>query len=267
MPDGIQDLPPPAVEWRRESDDERRQRLMRSGIVQPNGVSANESSSPDSLAPANARHSTLSNQIEQLRQVSANGLSSWLGLEAARWTAIKSPKKTSTVSDGSFGLNLELTRNSWRWRGFRLGFGPAVVFYHGGQFAELSSSPIRGQGYADFSSSELGAFASFVRIPEVPVSRLQSYTSLSVSYLPVRFISAQSQSLGRMINRSDTYSRTSLSIPGVGLRLAAGMEWGPVVKSEVFYGLQGAWPLQLRSRVGLQVSMGLIVQDSAAVAQ
>ncbi|MEY2987407.1 MAG: hypothetical protein RJB13_928 [Pseudomonadota bacterium] len=267
MPQSIQDVPPPTVEWRRESDDERQQRLMRSGIVQPSVLSEKKGGTAENSTQVRSSTDAFLNEISKLNQSVNQNTHYWFGIDLARWNAVKSPKNTSTVSDGSFGLNIEVTRSDWRWKGFRLGFGPAVVFFNGGQFAELTESPIRGQGYADFSSCEFGGFANFVRIPEVPTSRWQSYYSLTTSYLPVRIITAESQSFGRMNLRSDTYSRTSLSVPGLGLRLSAGMDWSQFVRSEIFYALQGAWPLQLRSRVGLQVSMGLTVQDATAVAQ
>lgn len=262
MPQGIQDLPPPAVEWRRESDDERRQRLIRSGIVpssEPDARANTETSG--SSAPSAEPQNALLNEIERTKKNEDRALYVWFGTEAARWTPLRSPKNTSTVSNGSFGLSLELTRTAWRWKKFQIGFGPTVVIFNGGQFANLEASPIQGQGYAEFSSSELGGFVNFVRNGQTGESRWQPTFSLRTSYLPVRMITAESQSFGNMIARSDTYSRNSLSIPGLGLRLAAGIDWGRFLKAEVFYALQGAWPLQLRGRVGIQVSMGLSIQD------
>lgn len=273
MPQGIQDLPPPAVEWRRESDDERRQRLIRSGIVQPNGpvqpdgVSGQGSGLREGVSPVQLQKNELFNEIDNLSKSVRQNLHYWFNLEAARWSAMKSPKKTSTVTNGSFGLSVEVSRSAWRWKGFDLGFGPTVVYFNGGQFAELVNSPIQGQGYADFSSCELGGFVNFVRSSEGATSHWHPFFSVTTSYLPVRFITAESQSLGGMNARSDTYSRTSLSLPGLGIRLSVGGELSRFAKGELFYGLQGAWPLQLRSRMGVQISMGLTAPDAGSVVQ
>lgn len=266
MPQGMQDLPPPVIEWRRESDDERRQRLMRSGVlpVKQSEASAAVSGAPVNLNPARG---DFINEIDNLRMDAAPLSVYWFGVDAARWSSVKSPRGTKTVSNGSFGLSLEITRRNWSWRGAQLGFGPQALFYHGGQFAALSQSSFQGNGYADFSSTETGVFVNLVRRQDSLASRWQNFLSTSVFFLPVRWISAHSKSSGSMIARSDTHSRVALSLPGLGARVGGGTEWGQFVRGEIFYSIQGAWPMQLRSRVGLQISMGLSVKDNTLSSQ
>lgn len=261
MPQGIQNLPPPAVEWRIESDSERKQRLMRSGVLQKPPDQATPSKDAGTSSPVE----TFSREINELNRRpdgqkanQSSDLLFWFGLDAARWYALRSPKKTSTVTDGSYALSLEIRRADWSWAGAEVGFGPQAVFYHGGQYAPLTGSPLQGQGYADFSSSELGAFLAATRVFKQSGSGWRNFASIGISYLPVRWISADSNSLTGMIARSDTDSRVALSLPGVGARLALGCDWSRFLKGEVFYSLQGAWPLQLRGRFGVQFSLGLV---------
>lgn len=261
MPQGMQDLPPPVIEWRPESYDERRQRLMRSGVLP---VTQSEASAAVSGAPVNqtpARGNFI-DEIDSLRKDAAASSVYWFAVDAARWRSIKSPRGTKTVSNGSFGLSLEITRRNWRWHGAQFGFGPQALFYHGGQFGALSRSLFQGNGYADFSSTEAGVFVNIVRRQDSLTSRWQKLFAASVFYLPVRWISAHSKSSGNMITRSDTHSRVALSLPGLGARVGGGTEWGQFVRGEIFYSIQGAWPIQLRSRVGLQISMGLSVKEN-----
>lgn len=259
MPQSVDSLPPPAVEWRRESDNERRERLERAGVL--NSVPAQSPLAGSKGAglqdSATAATSRFVGQVQEHSEKAKKQYTWWWGVDLARWHPVKSPRETSTFSDGSFGLFVELTHPTWNTGNFQIGFGPKAVFYHGGQYARLDDPLFQGNGYAKFVSSELGLAAQFTRWNDTPHNAAHGFWSTCFYYLPVRWITAEASSSANMIARSDTYSRTSLSLPGVGLQFATGYAWNSFAKAELFAALQGAWPLQFRSRVGIQLSLAL----------
>jgi hypothetical protein len=263
VPQALDSLPPPAVEWRRESDDERRERLERSGVLSPQSKTSQSDGKPSSPETASGswRAEKFVAAAQAQKNTSKKAYSLWCGMDLARWKAIKSPRGTQTVADGSFGLNFEVTHPQWRIWDAQLGFGPKVVFYHGGQYANLNEPPFSGMGFARFSSGELGLQATFTQRASETQSDWVGLWSWTFYYLPVRYIAAERTSSSRMIPRSDTHSRTALSLPGMGLQTSLGFDWNSIFKVDVFAGVQGAWPWQVRSRVGLQLSMALTQDD------
>ncbi|MBM3381241.1 MAG: hypothetical protein FJY29_02255 [Betaproteobacteria bacterium] len=259
MPQALDSLPPPAVEWRRESDDERRERLEKSGVLNPQVKPAQGSGTPAAPGASSSwwTPDKFVADAQEQKKTSQKFYTLWCGVDLARWNPVKSPRDTRNVADGSFGLNFELTHPQWRVLNAQFGFGPKAVFYHGGQYAKLNEPPFSGSGYARFSSGELGIQASLTQRADETQSDWVGLWSWSFYYLPVRFIEAESTSSVSMIPRSDTYSRTALSLPGIGLQTALGFDWNSLLKVDMFAGIQGAWPWQLRSRVGLQFSMAL----------
>lgn len=261
MPQALDTLPPPAVEWRRESDNERKQRMERQGVLSPPAAPSKGIEPAAMGASTTSAPERLLSQAKTQKETSKKSYTYWWGVDLARWNAIKAARGTRTVTDGSFGLSLETTHPVWRLLNAQFGFGPKAIFYHGGQYAQLSNSPFQGFGYAKFSSSELGLFAALTDRADETQSDWRGFWSSSFFYLPVRWISAEASSSASMISRSETYSRTSLSLPGLGVQMSIGFDWNSLVKVEVFASVQGAWPLQLRSRAGLQMSMALTSQD------
>ena len=162
MPQALDSLPPPAVEWRRESDVERRERLERSGVLspQPKGVKGPGNSSSASSGSGAWAVEKFVAAAQAQRNAAKNSYSLWCGVDLARWHSIKSPFGTSNVTDGSFGLNFEVTHPQWQIMDAQLGFGPKAVFYHGGQYANLNEPPFSGRGFARFSSGEFGLQAT-----------------------------------------------------------------------------------------------------------
>jgi hypothetical protein len=263
VPQALDTLPPPAVEWRRESDNERKQRMERSGVLSPPAapLPGNEPAAMGAPSTSSWAPQQLLSQAKTQKESSKKSYTYWWGVDLARWNVIKAARDTETLTDGSFGLSFEMTHPNWRILDAQFGFGPKAVFYHGGQYAKLSNSPFQGFGYAKFSSSELGLFASLTDRADETQSDWRGFWSSSFFYLPVRWISAEASSKASMIPRSDTYSRTSLSLPGLGVQMSIGFDWNALAKIEAFAAVQGAWPLQLRSRAGLQMSMALTSPD------
>ncbi|MEN9528860.1 MAG: hypothetical protein RI932_733 [Pseudomonadota bacterium] len=264
MPQALDSLPPPAVEWRRESDKERQERLERSGVLNPTEKPSQMSgaASPSGSAASSWMPEKFTAEAKAQKSAAKKFYTLWCGVDAARWASLKTPRDTRTVADGSFGLNFELTHAQWRIWNAQLGFGPKAVFYHGGQYAKLNEPPFSGNGYARFSAGEVGLHATLTRRAEESPGEWAGLWSWTFYALPVRFIEAETTSSSSMIPRSDTYSRTSLSLPGFGLQTAFGFDWNSIVKADVFAGVQGAWPWQIRSRFGVQLSMALIHDDA-----
>jgi len=260
VPQAMDSLPPPAVEWRRESDDERKARLEKAGVLseQPAAQGRTNSIENSQLPAKGWVPQKLNQQAQAQKEQSKKSAVIWWGCDAGRWYSLKSPRDTSTVTDGSFGLSVELTHPGWIVAGAQFGFGPRVVFFNGGQYAKLQDGIFEGTGYADFSASELGAAASLSnRSNESSTDSLSARWSVSALYLPVRWISASGSTVGNMITRSDTHSKTAVNLPGFGVQLSAGFDWNSLLRVEAFSGVQAAWPVQYRLRVGVQTSMGL----------
>lgn len=260
MPQSLDSLPPPAMEWRRESDEERKQRLERAGVIQPPPAAAAASSNSSVLLDKEA------NPVERLKQqVAINKEKSrksylfWWSADAARWRAVRSPRDTSTMADGSWSLGLELTHPEWILAGAQFSFGPKAVFYNGGQYAKLSDPFFTGNGYANFSVSEFGFSASLTDFLSEPDGAVRFFWTSGVAYAPLRWVIAERTSSAATILRSDTYSKTALNLPGIGLQASIGVDWNSLLKIEAFAGIHGAWPVQIRLRTGVQLSMGLSV--------
>lgn len=222
----------------------------------------------ESLRDSNSKSTAGAGLVEQLKsQVAKNKEKSkksylfWWSADLARWKALRSPRDTSTLADGSYSVSAELTHPDWTFSGFRLSFGPKAYFFNGGQYAKLADRFFTGNGYADFNSSEVGMMASLVRFSDFGSSDLNWLWSLTASYAPVRWVKAFSASSANMIPRSDTWSRTGLNLPGVGFQSGVGFEWNALLRAELFAGVQGAWPWQVRLRTGVQLSMGLPVEE------
>lgn len=258
MPQSVDTLPPPAVEWRRESDNERRERLERSGVLPPETLSnpSNDAFKAKTESPSWAPKELLS-QAKEHKESTKKQYIWWWGADLGRWWALKSPRETRTITDGAFGINVELTHPQWMAGNFQFGLGPKAIFYHGGQYAKLQEPGFIGDGYAKFVSSELGLALNFTKHSEELENYLPGFWSMQLFYLPARWIQAEPSTNARMIVRSDTYSRTSLSLPGLGFQLSSGFAWSSMIKVEAFAAVQAAWPLQYRGRAGVQMSMAL----------
>jgi hypothetical protein len=260
LPQSPDSLPPPAVEWRRESDAERKQRLERAGVIdsKPAAATFSPKSSPPSetvVLPVER----LKEQLIQNQQKVKKAYLLWWSADAARWRALRSPRDTSTLADGSWSVGFELTHPDWSTGGMRYSLGPKAFFYNGGQFAKLNDPFFVGDGYADFSASELGLSASFMKIPDFSEGLFAWQWSAAVAYTPVRIITAERTAGAAVIPRSDTASKTALNLPGVGLQLGFGADCSSLFRFEAFAGVHAAWPVQLRLRTGLQISMGTSV--------
>lgn len=201
----------------------------------------------------------LKQQLIQNQQKAKKSYLLWWSADAARWRALRSPRGTSTLADGSWSLGFELTHSDWSTGGMRYSLGPKAFFYNGGQFAKLNDPFFKGDGYADFSASELGLSASFMQTPEPSDGLLAWQWSAAVAYTPVRIITAERTAGAAVIPRSDTTSKTALNLPGVGLQVGFGADCSSLFRLEAFAGVHAAWPVQVRLRTGLQFSMGTSV--------
>lgn len=262
MPQSLDSLPPPVVEWRRESDSERKARLEKAGVLEKEVPESPEVQRR--LMWQKASNSTplrLLLESKEQKEIAKSSYLFWFGMDFGPWRAMKSPHNTTTVPDGSSGLNFEITHPSWIWMGAQLSAGIKGVFYQGGQYARLKDSIFEGNGYAQYSSTELGPAVSFSRHPAEGTDSGRGLWTVGFFYTPVRWITAERSSLFGMIDRSDTYSRTSLSLPGFGFQLAAGYEWNALVKTELFSSVHGAWPWQLRQRYGVTLAVALASKE------
>lgn len=260
MPSTLDSLPPPTVELRRETDEERKNRLERAGVL--------ESSSMPELSTRAGRANVggddgiverLKRQGKSHSQISRESYFLWWTSDLAWWRALKSPTGTRTLADGAFSLGAELTHPEWTLSAFRLSVGPKIFFYNGAQYARLSDSIFTGNGFAQFNASELGMSATLVDIAQNSTEAFRGFWDIGMSYTPVRWVKAQKTSSAATIQRSDTYSKTALNLPGVGLQIGFGFDWNSMLRVEAFSGVHGAWPPQLRLRTGLQFSMGIPV--------
>lgn len=267
MPQMPDSLPPPAVEWRRESDEERKQRLERAGVLQPpaaaqSGAEAGKRSLPEST-PAIER---FKQQVESFKQKAKKSYLLWWTADMARWSALRSPTNTRTLGDGSYTLGAELTHSDWNIGDSRFSFGPRAFFYNGAQYAKLSDPFFTGDGFATFSSSELGLAANFSYSGDEAESGLRGLWVVGFAYTPVRWVSAETKSSAPMIPRSDTFSRMGINLPGLGFQAEFGADWNSLIRFGVFAGVHGAWPFQVRLRTGVRLSMGMAI-DAQPVAE
>ncbi|MEN9825687.1 MAG: hypothetical protein RI953_1432 [Pseudomonadota bacterium] len=262
MPPSLDSLPPPSVEWRRESDEERKQRLEKAGVLQTKPDAGSFSREPSAIKPAgNSVIEQLKNQVVANKEKAKKSYLLWWSADLAKWKAVRTPRDTSTLADGSYSLSVELTHPNWTFSGFRLSFGPKALFFNGGQYAKTVDPFFSGNGYADFNSSEVGLSAALTNYSEDAVGELNWIWSLAAAYTPVRWVKADRTSSAALISRSDTWSRTALNLPGLGFQLGAGLDWNALAKVEVFAGLHGAWPWQVRLRTGVQLSLGLPLDE------
>ncbi|MEY3902835.1 MAG: hypothetical protein RL189_2141 [Pseudomonadota bacterium] len=201
----------------------------------------------------------LKEQLKQNQQKANKAYLLWWSADAARWSSLRSPRDTSTLADGSWSVGLELTHSDWSAGGLRYSLGPKAFFYNGGQFAKLTDPFFKGNGYADFSASELGLSASFMQIPDFSDGLFAWQWSAALAYTPVRFINAERTAGASVIPRSDTNTKTALNLPGVGLQIGFGADCSSLFRFEAFAGVHAAWPVQVRLRTGLQISMGTSV--------
>ena len=262
LPPSLDSLPPPSVEWRRESDEERKERLENAGVL---------ATKPDTGAPSrdNSVSRTVGNSfVEQLKnQIAANKEKAkksyllWWSGDLAGWKSIRTPRDTSTVADGSYSVSVELTHPDWTFSGLRLSFGPKAFFFNGGQYAKTVDPFFTGNGYADFNSSEFGLCAGLTNYPDNATGEFNWIWSMGTAYAPVRWVKADRTSEAALISRSDTFSRTALNLPGLGFQVGLGFDWNSLVKMEVFAGFHGAWPWQVRLRTGVQLSLGLPLDE------
>ncbi|MEY4064222.1 MAG: hypothetical protein RIR26_430 [Pseudomonadota bacterium] len=264
MPQSLDSLPPPVVEWRRESDGERKARLEKSGVLEPEKVPVETPEAQKRLMQLKAAHSTplrLLLESQEQKESAKTSYLIWMGMEFGPWRSLRSPRNTSTVPDGSSGLSLEVTHADWVWKQTQLSFGVRGVFYQGGQYARLKNSIFEGDGFAQFSSSELGPSLAISRMSDQDSSSGRGIWSASFFYTPLRWISAERTSYFGMIDRSDTYSRKSMSLPGLGVQIGAGYEWNALIKTEIFSSVHGAWPLQVRQRYGATLAVALTSKE------
>lgn len=196
------------------------------------------------------------------KQMNKN-FSLWWSADAARWRALRSPRGTSTVADGSYSVGVEVTHPNWLLGKARVSFGPKALFYNGGQYAPLKKSNIGGSGYGDFSVSELGLSSSFHSTGRDVETGGAFYWSGGLAYTPVRWVRALRTSSIPMIDRSDTRTKVALNLPGLLVQAGFGFDWQSLLRAELFAAVHGAWPVQVRLRTGLQLSMGLSIDEQS----
>jgi hypothetical protein len=180
-----------------------------------------------------------------------------LSADAAHWRALRSPTNTSTLADGSYSVGSEITHPDWLVGSAIFSFGPKAFFYNGAQYAKLTDPFFKGNGFANFSSSEIGLAANFTRYASESESGLSWLWAAGFAYTPVRWVSAEEKSAAAMIPRSDTYSRTAINLPGLNIQAETGADWNSILQIGLFAGVHGAWPFQIRLRTGLRLSMGM----------
>lgn len=264
MPQTLDSLPPPAVQWRRESDEERKQRLERAGIVEPHPApKVRPEEGAAIVVDKTSVVARLKEQVVANKEKTKKSFLIWWSADAAKWRALRSPTNTSTLGYGSFSVGAELTHPEWLIGTTVFSFGPRAVFYNGGQYAKLSDPFFEGNGFANFSSSEIGMAATFTRFGDESSYGLRWLGATGIAYTPMRWISAEASNSASMIARSDTWSRTAISLPGLNVQAEVGADWNSLIQAGVFAGVHGAWPFQIRLRTGLRLSMGMPLHANA----
>jgi hypothetical protein len=262
LPQTLDSLPPPSIQWRRESDEERKQRLEGSGVLEA-PVSSN--SRPEAAGqPAVGTTSPIGRfrqEALQNKEKSKKSYLLWWSADLARWQALRSPTNTKTLADGSFSVGAEISHPEWLIGTAIFSFGPRAFFYNGAQYAKLVDPFFKGYGFANFSSSEIGMSANYSWYGSETVSGLRWLGAAGFAYTPVRWVSAEEKSSASMIPRSDTWSRIAINLPGLNLQTEIGADWNSLVQVGLFAGVHGAWPFQIRMRTGLRLSMGMSLNE------
>ena len=238
-----------------ESPEQRRNRLLEAGVIDPvakgNPIKSELEILGEKYLPDVVKQGLLFAQPENIFE-----------LTFGSWKALRSPKGTSLEEDFSAGAGflfyLPSKSQPEKWSLF---LGPAVLFLNGTVYTTArgpfgTSDPFS----ADWNSTEVGAQA-MVKFGDSRGKWFSQGWELSATYMPLRLLKTTYEARAFPLRKSEASSHTSLSYFGLGAQASYRFELARTVGVGPLLGISMASPFQVRARLGLTLSLASFEQN------
>lgn len=238
----------------RETGAEREQRLMNKGIVPTPAppVPKDERSQLEKAASIVAEQAK--NEDGSLKPILIRTEMNW-----GSWWSPVLPKYTTYLYDFSYGGALLLPFSaesvSKDLGGASVLLGVEFVSFNGAAYFVTGDAlgrkiPV----YAETNALEVGPLAAFFYDKSVGESQNISW-DMRFALMPIKWVKAVSYADGNVSKTSDVVTHRAINWTGASASIGIGWGWARLAEIGVFAGMYTSTPFQLRSRLGVKISL------------